>query len=192
MEPTTSLTTQLVLVVLSTHYAILYLVSMESTTLLTTQHAIMIVVLVVLSVLIPILELASLEPTNSPTTLQMLQVVQSTQKVIAHFTLIEAANLLTTQQTTVVVQFISVTPLSPFCLTQPCCGKIIMQNLEEPSMSVISLTPSFTALKPTYVQERKNASFNSLARICPMVSMFNLFSRTTLLMMQEVCYMVVQ
>ena len=34
--------------------------------------------------------------------------------------------------------------------------------------------------------------FNSLARICPMVLTYDLFSRTILLMLQEVCYMVGQ
>ena len=36
---------------------------------------------------------------------------------------------------------------------------------------------------------KEECSFNFLARICPMVPMFDLFSRTTLLMLQEVCYM---
>ena len=43
----------------------------------------------------------------------------------------------------------------------------------------------------TYIP-KKNAFFNSLVRICPMVLMSNLFSRRTLLVVQEVCYMVVQ
>ena len=43
-----------------------------------------------------------------------------------------------------------------------------------------------------YLIQKKNASFNSQARICPMVLMSNLFSRTILLMLQVVCYMVAQ
>ena len=47
------------------------------------------------------------------------------------------------------------------------------------------------ALNMTYIQKKMNAFFNSLVRICPMVMMLNFFSRITLLM-QAVCYMVVQ
>jgi len=54
------------------------------------------------------------------------------------------------------------------------------------------VAPSVTVLLLLNLYHKKNASFNSLARICPMVLMSNLFSRTTLVMMQEVCYMVVQ
>ena len=43
----------------------------------------------------------------------------------------------------------------------------------------------------TPVYQNKNASSNSLGKICLVVWMSNLFSRTTLLMSQEVCYMVV-
>ena len=49
-----------------------------------------------------------------------------------------------------------------------------------------------TVVYQVHMDQNKNASFNSLARICPMVLMSNLFSRTTLLILQEVCYMVVQ
>ena len=56
----------------------------------------------------------------------------------------------------------------------------------------LMLTLSFTALRLHHIDQEKNASSNSLARICPMVLMFNLSSRTTLLMLQEVCYMVAQ
>ena len=50
---------------------------------------------------------------------------------------------------------------------------------------------SYCTLLIPYVP-KKSASFNSLARLCPMVLMSNLFSITTLLMMQDVWYMVVQ
>ena len=44
----------------------------------------------------------------------------------------------------------------------------------------------------TLLHQKKNAFFNSVARICLMVLMSNYFLRTTLLKLQEVCYMVVQ
>ena len=74
---------------------------------------------------------------------------------------------------------------SPFYLTQLCIGRTIMQHGEELYMLKI-LVPVI------HMYQKKIASFNSLARICPVVLMSNLFSRTTLLMMQEMCYMVVQ
>ena len=43
-----------------------------------------------------------------------------------------------------------------------------------------------------HIYQKKIAFFNFLGRICPVVLMPNLFSITTLLMLQEVCYMVVQ
>ena len=39
--------------------------------------------------------------------------------------------------------------------------------------------------------QKKSASFKSMPRICPIL-MANLFARTTLLILQEVCYVVVQ
>ena len=49
-----------------------------------------------------------------------------------------------------------------------------------------------TVVYQVHMHQNKSASFNSLAKICPMVLMSDSFSRTTLLILQEVCYMVVQ
>ena len=49
---------------------------------------------------------------------------------------------------------------------------------------------SYCASVATYTYQKKTAFLNFLVRICPMVLMFNLFSRTTLLMFWEVFYMV--
>ena len=54
------------------------------------------------------------------------------------------------------------------------------------------LTPWFTALNLSHIQQKINVFFNSQARMSPAVLMPNLFSRTILLMMQPLCYMVVQ
>ena len=48
---------------------------------------------------------------------------------------------------------------------------------------------SYCALIAKYLP-REEYFFNSLSRICPGISTFNLSLKTTLLMMQEVCYMV--
>ena len=48
---------------------------------------------------------------------------------------------------------------------------------------------SYCALIAKYLP-REEYFFNSLSRICPGISTFNLSLKTTLLIMQEVCYMV--
>ena len=53
----------------------------------------------------------------------------------------------------------------------------------------LTLAPSVTVSMHTY--QDKIVSSNSLTKIHP-VLMFNSFSRTTLLMLLEVCYLVVQ
>ena len=84
---------------------------------------------------------------------------------------------------------------SQFYPAQLCAGRTTMQHLVEPSMPLM-LIPSYTALRSHHIllhmYQEKIVSFNFLARIYPMALMSNLLSRTTLLMMQEVCYMVVQ
>ena len=58
-------------------------------------------------------------------------------------------------------------------------------------MLTLLFTAKWLELPDTY--KKKNASFNSQVRSCPMMALIsNLILRTTLLMMQEVCYMVVQ
>ena len=57
-------------------------------------------------------------------------------------------------------------------------------------MSMMS-TPWSTAVRLSHFYQKKNVSFNSLVRNMPIQLMSNLFSSTTLLTMQEVCYMVV-
>ena len=56
---------------------------------------------------------------------------------------------------------------------------------------VSTLSYCYKSLIGSYIPKENNAFFNFMTRIYP-VFMFNSFSRTTLLMMQEVCYMVVQ
>ena len=56
-----------------------------------------------------------------------------------------------------------------------------MQHMEEPSMLMINL--SSTVLKQIHVQQAVTASFNFLTKICPKVSISNLFTKTTLLML---------
>ena len=94
-------------------------------------------------------------------------------------------------QITLEVALFQICQPSPFYQTQPCIGRTIMPRLEELSMLMIALTHSSTALRLRNVH-RMNASSNSMTTICPVVLIPNLFSRTTLLMLQEVCYMVVQ
>ena len=55
----------------------------------------------------------------------------------------------------------------------------------------MTLTPSFTALRFFRYYQKKNASSNSLVRVRLMVLSSNLFSRSTPLIVQEVCYLVV-
>ena len=61
-----------------------------------------------------------------------------------------------------------------------------MQSLEEPS---IVLTPSFTVLKPTYVQEKISVFF--LTPWSEPVQSYYCSTRLYLLMILEVCSMVV-
>ena len=73
---------------------------------------------------------------------------------------------------------------SPFHLTQLRVGRTIMQIWEE-QLLFLMLTPSFTAPRFPHIYQKKIASFNFLTRIF-LVSNFS--SRTTLLKLQEVCY----
>ena len=60
------------------------------------------------------------------------------------------------------------------------------------AMSTINTTPSYTARVLTLKQKKMNASFNFQVRIYPTVSMFSLYSKTTMLILLAVHYTVEQ